>query len=47
MTVQTKPRVKHECAKCGRRDYAENMVYSRHTGKRYCRDLDCHRRRKR
>lgn len=27
----------YECASCGRKRPADQMLYSRHTGKRYCR----------
>jgi hypothetical protein len=33
--MKHKPR-KHACGQCGRQDYAERMVYSAHTGNRYC-----------
>ncbi len=30
----------HRCALCGRRQSAEKMIYSRHTGARYCTGAD-------
>ncbi len=30
----------HSCARCGRKDTAEHMIYSRHTHARYCWNLD-------
>lgn len=45
MAVAAKPRVLHACARCGRRQTADRMVYSSHTGSRYCADIDaCGRR---
>jgi ssDNA-binding Zn-finger/Zn-ribbon topoisomerase 1 len=39
------PVTKHECARCGKHDIAERMVYSTHTRNRYCRDFGaCDRR---
>lgn len=36
---------RYACNRCGKRGLAEKMVYSRHTGNRYCTDLDgCARR---
>lgn len=43
MAVATVP--KHTCARCGKRQRAEQMIYSRHTRNRYCRDFGaCDRR---
>lgn len=43
MTVATA--TKHSCARCGKRLRAEQMIYSRHTRARYCRDFGaCDRR---
>lgn len=30
---------KHECARCGKKQSAEQMTYSRFTQRRYCRDM--------
>lgn len=39
---------KHACARCGKKDLAERMVYSRFTRARYCADMTaCDRRFKR
>lgn len=36
---------RYACGRCGKRGTAETMVYSRHTGNRYCFKLDeCARR---
>jgi len=37
MTQKRAPR--HSCARCGKRGTAEQLIYSRHTGSRYCQDL--------
>lgn len=40
--------VKHACARCGKRDTADRMVFSSFTRNRYCADLSaCDRRFKR
>lgn len=37
--------VTHACARCGRKQPADRMVFSKHTRLRYCRDfLACDRR---
>jgi len=42
--VSAKPR-RYPCARCGRRAAAGEMIFSRHTRNRYCRDVDaCERR---
>jgi hypothetical protein len=39
---------RYPCSRCGKKDTAEHLVYSRFTGNRYCPDLDaCDRRAKR
>lgn len=39
---------KHACARCGKHDLADRMVYSAFTRNRYCRDFNaCDRRLKR
>lgn len=43
--MATIPVTRYACARCGRWQSAERMVYSRHTRKRYCRDMTaCDRR---
>lgn len=38
----------YACARCGKRQRPEKMIFSKHTRKRYCRDLDaCGKRAKR
>lgn len=40
--------VRHACARCGKRQPVDRMVYSRHTHSRYCQDFSaCDRRAKR
>lgn len=40
--------VRHACARCGKKQKAEQMVFSSHTRKRYCSDLGaCGRRARR
>jgi hypothetical protein len=42
VTTATRPKAKrYPCARCGRRDKAERMVFSRTTGNRYCRAGEC------
>jgi hypothetical protein len=39
---------KHACARCGKRETADRMVFSTYTRNRYCRDMTaCDRRFKR
>lgn len=47
--TRSKAQPKYPCALCGRRDRAEAMVYSSHTGNRYCGSNvnECHARHRR
>lgn len=36
---------RYACAVCGRRDLADRMIYSRHTGNRFCSDFGACRKR--
>lgn len=49
MKTRTKTAARrYACGTCGKRGKADEMIYSRHTGSRYCADLTaCMKRRKR
>ena len=36
---------RYRCGVCGKQDTAANMIYSRHTGARYCKDMGACRKR--
>lgn len=43
--MTTNTLVRHACARCGKRQPADRMVYSKHSHLRYCRDFKtCDRR---
>jgi hypothetical protein len=37
--MATATATKHACARCGKKDVAERMVFSTFTRNRYCRDM--------